>query len=143
MFIRRSTLVLTLSLTLSLAACGTASSWRSKPPAMPATASHVVARVWHGRVPEARREEYRSYLIENGIRKLEQVPGNLGADVLERTADGVAEFTVISYWPSLEAIRAYAGSHIEKTHNLSRDSEFLLELEPHVKHFDVVLSDRK
>jgi len=99
--------------------------------------------MWHGRVPEARREEYRRYLIESGIRKLEQIPGNLGADVLERTADGVAEFTVISYWPSLDAIRAYAGADVEKTHNLPRDPEFLLELEPHVRHFDVVLSDRK
>ena len=110
---------------------------------MSATAPHVVARMWHGRVSAARREEYRRYLIESGIRQLEKIPGNLGADVLERTADGVAEFTVISYWPSLDAIRAYAGADIEKTHNLPRDPEFLLELEPHVRHFDVVLSDRQ
>jgi heme-degrading monooxygenase HmoA len=132
-----------LTLALSLAACGTTPSIAPKQSAMPATAPHVVARMWHGRVPEARRAEYRSYLIENGIRKLEQIPGNLGADVLERTADGVSEFTVISYWPSLDAIRAYAGSDIEKTHNLPRDPDFLIELEPHVKHFEVVLSDRK
>jgi heme-degrading monooxygenase HmoA len=139
MFNRPSVLVLALSLT----ACSMTPTPGPKSPAMPATASHVVARMWHGRVPESRRDEYRRYLIENGIRKLEAIPGNLGADVLERTADGVSEFTVISYWPSLDSIRAYAGTDIEKTHNLPRDPEFLLELEPHVKHFDVVLSDRK
>ena len=139
MVIRRSI----VAFALSLSSCSTTPFQASKPPAMPATAPHVVARMWHGRVPEARREEYRRYLIESGIRKLEQIPGNLGADVLERTADGVAEFTVISYWPSLDAIRAYAGADVEKTHNLPRDPEFLLELEPHVRHFDVVLSDRK
>lgn len=132
-----------LTLALSLAACSTTPSMAPKQSAMPAAAPHVVARMWHGRVLEARRAEYRSYLIENGIRKLEQIPGNLGADVLERTSDGVSEFTVISYWPSLDAIRAYAGSDIEKTHNLPRDPDFLIELEPHVKHFEVVLSDRK
>ena len=138
MVMRRSIAVL-----LFLAACSTTPSSAPKQPAMGATSPHVVARMWHGRVPEARREEYRRYLIENGIRKLEQIPGNLGADVLERTSDGISEFTVISYWPSLDSIRAYAGADIEKTHNLARDPEFLLELEPHVKHFDVVLSDRK
>jgi heme-degrading monooxygenase HmoA len=132
-----------LVIALSLAACSTTPSSRQRSAAMPATRPHVVARMWHGRVPESRREEYRQYLIENGIRKLEAIPGNLGADVLERTADGVSEFTVISYWPSLDSIRAYAGTDVEKTHNLPRDPEFLLELEPHVRHFDVVLSDRK
>jgi heme-degrading monooxygenase HmoA len=138
MFIRRSITFISLF----LAGCSTAPT-PSTPVAMSATPRHVVARMWHGRVPEARREEYRAYLIENGIRKLEQIPGNLGADVLERTADGVAEFTVISYWPSLEEIKAYAGADVERTHNLARDPEFLLELEPHVRHFDVILSDRK
>jgi heme-degrading monooxygenase HmoA len=103
---------------------------------------HAIARIWHGRVPEARRDEYRQYLIESGVRKLEQIKDNLGVDLLERTHDGVTEFYVISYWPSLEAIKAYAGQDVEKTHTLPRDPEFLLEVEPNVRHFEVVLSDR-
>jgi heme-degrading monooxygenase HmoA len=112
------------------------------PSRMSPTTPHVIARMWHGRVPEAKKDEYRQYLIESGIRKLEAIPHNLGADVLERTANGVTEFTVISYWPSLDDIRAYAGPDIEKTHNLPRDHEFLIEMEPNVRHFEVVLSDR-
>ena len=103
----------------------------------------TVARVWHGRVPDARAEEYYAYLKSAGITKLEQIAGNLGVDVLTRSHDGVTEFIVVSYWRSLDDIKAYAGADIEKTHNLSRDSEFLLELEPTVRHLTVRLSDRQ
>ncbi len=37
----------------------------------------------------------------------------------------------------------FAGDDIEKTHFLPKDREYLLELEPQVKHFDVILDDRK
>jgi hypothetical protein len=43
---------------------------------------------------------------------------------------------------SLDAIRRFAGPEVEKTHGLPRDPEFLLELEPTVKHFDVLLGER-
>ena len=102
-----------------------------------------VARIWHGRVPDARAEEYYAYLTSAGITKLEKIPGNLGADVLTRSRDGVTEFIVISYWRSLDDIKAYAGADIEKTHNLPRDPEFLIDMEPNVRHFTIRLSDRK
>jgi len=113
-----------------------------------ATAHHAespgaVARMWHGRVPDARAAEYEDYLRRDGITKLEAIPGNLGVDLFTRSRDGVTEFIVISYWHSLDDIKAYAGADIEKTHNLPRDPEFLIELEPNVRHFTVKMSNRK
>ena len=103
----------------------------------------MVARIWHGRVRTEKADEYNAYLQKEGIEKIEAIPGNLGAQMLRRTDGKVTEFMVISYWPSREAIHAFAGADIEKTHNLPRDKEFLLELEPKVKHFDVVHDRRK
>ncbi|SRR5579883_805043 len=103
----------------------------------------AIARIWHGRTPTAKADAYYRYLNEAGIQKILAIPGNLGAQVLRRTEGDVTEFTVISYWKSLDAIRKFAGTDIEKTHNLPRDPEFLLELEPRVKHFEVLLDDRK
>jgi heme-degrading monooxygenase HmoA len=123
-----------IAATVLLAAC--ASVHHAEPP-------NAVARMWHGRVPDARAAEYENYLRREGIAKLEAIPGNLGVDLLTRSRDGVTEFIVISYWPSLDAIKAYAGADIEKTHNLPRDPEFLIEMEPNVRHFTVRLSDRK
>jgi heme-degrading monooxygenase HmoA len=103
----------------------------------------AVARMWHGRVLDARAAEYEDYLRRDGITKLEAIPGNLGVDLFTRSRDGVTEFIVISYWHSLDDIKAYAGADIEKTHNLPRDPEFLIEMEPNVRHFTVKMSNRK
>ncbi len=77
------------------------------------------------------------------MKKIQAIPGNLGVQVLRRTEGDVTEFTVISYWVSRDAIRRFAGDDIEKTHHLPRDPEYLLELEPHVRHFEVVFDKRK
>lgn len=102
----------------------------------------TIARMWHGRTTDARAAEYYEYLQREGIAKLRKIPHNLGVDVMTRSHDGVTEFTVISYWPSLDAIKAYAGEDIEKTHNLPRDPEFLIELEPNVRHWVIRSSSR-
>lgn len=103
----------------------------------------AVARMWHGRTTDARAAEYYDYLTRAGVSKFRTIPGNLGVDVLTRSRDGVTEFLVISYWRSLGDIKAYAGADIEKTHNLPRDPEYLLEMEPNVRHFTVRMSERR
>ncbi len=103
----------------------------------------AIARIWHGRTLTSKANEYYDYLKEAGIKKIEAIPGNLGVQVFRRTTGNITEFTVISYWDSLDAIRKFAGNDIEKTRFLPRDKEYLLELEPNVKHFEVLLDDRK
>ncbi len=126
------------------------SSWGESPPNQPVSQGKIatqkkaaIARVWHGRTSTAKAEEYYAYLKEAGIAKIQSIAGNLGVQILRRTSGDVTEFTVTSYWESLDAIRAFAGDEIEKTHHLPRDPEFLLELEPTVKHHEVLLHDWK
>jgi len=107
------------------------------------TPNAAIARIWHGRTPTAKAEEYFGYLNEAGIKKIEAIAGNLGVQVFRRTTGEVTEFTVISYWVSRDAIRQFAGDDIEKTHNLPKDPEYLLELEPTVKHYEVMLNEWK
>ena len=99
--------------------------------------------MWHGRVLTSKADEYYVYLKEAGIDKIEAIEGNLGAQVLRRTDGKTTEFTVISYWQSRDAIKKFAGEDIEKTHFLPKDPQYLLELEPKVKHFDVLYDGRK
>ncbi|BAY13285.1 antibiotic biosynthesis monooxygenase family protein [Calothrix sp. NIES-2098] len=103
----------------------------------------VVARIWHGTTLTSKADEYYAYLVEAGIKKIESIPDNLGAQVLRRTDGNNTEFTVISYWESRDAIRKFAGNDIEKVRPLPRDNEYLIKPETTVKHFDVILDDRK
>lgn len=102
-----------------------------------------IARIWHGRLPDAKADEYEKYLYEEGVKKIEAIQGNLGVQMLRHSQDGITEFTVISYWASKDDINRYAGEDIEKTHNLPKDAEYLLELEPQVKNFDLKVNDWK
>jgi heme-degrading monooxygenase HmoA len=106
----------------------------------PRAARAVVAREWKGRAAPARADEYHRYLL-GGVAKLRSVPGSLGVQVMRRNEAGAVEFTVISYWESREAIKAYAGQDIEKPHHLPKDREMLLELPTHVLHYDVTHTD--
>ncbi len=100
-----------------------------------------VARIWQGRTPEAKAEEYAAYLYEEGVKKLRSIKGNLGVQVLRQVRDGEATFMTISYWGSRDEIHAYAGEDIENTRHLPRDAEYLLELPPHVQHFEVIVDE--
>jgi heme-degrading monooxygenase HmoA len=102
-----------------------------------AAASPVIARVWRGRVSNARAEEYSKYLYDNGIVKIRGIAGNLGAQMLRRAEGDTTEFMVISYWPSRAAIKAFAGEDIEKVHFLPRDREFLINPDETVRHYEV------
>jgi heme-degrading monooxygenase HmoA len=100
----------------------------------------VVARLWRGRVKDARANEYQRYLEKEGIEKLKAITGNLGAEMFRQSVhDGTTEFVVVSYWPNRDAIHAYAGADIEKVHDLPRDKEFLIDPDKTVKNFDSVL----
>ncbi len=101
----------------------------------------VVARMWQGRTREAIAETYAGYLYEEGVKKLRSTPGNLGVQVFREVRDGIASFITISYWGSRDEIRAYAGADIERTHHLPKDAEYLLELPPTVRHFDILVNE--
>ena len=77
------------------------------------------------------------------MKKLEEIDGNLGVQMMRRDANGEAEFTVISYWASKADIKRYAGEDIEKTRGLPKDAEYLIALEPNLKHFDLIANDWK
>lgn len=101
----------------------------------------LIARIWHGVTPAARLEEYTDYLYRTGVRECRATPGNRGVYVLRRIKNDRAEFTFVSLWESLDAIRRFAGEDYEKAHYYPEDRDFLLELEPFVEHYDVVTRD--
>ncbi len=107
----------------------------SSPPARPA-----IARAWHGKTTRQKADEYEKYL-SGAITKFPSIPGNLGYQLMriDGGPDGeqYTEFQVISYWESTDAIHAYAGADIRRTHDLPRDREFLVDMEPSVRNYEL------
>ncbi len=100
----------------------------------------VIARAWHGKTPREKADEYEKYLA-GAITKFPSIAGNLGYQLMriDGGPDGerYVEFQVISYWESLEAIKAYAGEDIRRTRDLPRDREFLVDMEPYVRNYEL------
>lgn len=97
----------------------------------------VIARVWRGVTSKSKSAEYLEYLKETGMKDYAGTPGNLGATILVRHVGKETEFVIISLWNSMDAIKKFAGHDVERARYYPRDREFLLELEPKVKHYDL------
>lgn len=100
----------------------------------------VIARCWHGKTERAKADAYEAYLT-SAIQKFPTIPGNLGYQMMRidggPDGDAYVEFQVISYWESLDAIHAYAGADIRRTRDLPRDKEFLVNMEPLVRNYEL------
>src|SRR5262245_52321327 len=95
----------------------------------------VIARIWRGRTPAAKADEYARYLYECGIRPLEQKA--LGVQLLREDRVEESEFVTISYWESVEAMSRFAGPDPRRIHHLPRDPEFLIALPDRVQVLEI------
>jgi heme-degrading monooxygenase HmoA len=98
----------------------------------------MIARRWRGRVPADRSDAYLAYLERTGLPDYAATPGHVRTTVLRRTVDGVTEFELITFWESLDAIRAFAGDDVERARYYPEDRDYLLELPERVEHWEVL-----
>lgn len=97
----------------------------------------MIARIWRGRTPASKGDEYLEYVKQTGVDQLRSTEGNRGVYVFQRVEGDVAEIIVLSLWDSDDAINRFAGLDREKAVYYPKDTEYLLELEPHVTHYEV------
>ena len=98
----------------------------------------MIVRLWHGRVPAAKAGAYREFLNRVAIPDYRAVPGNLDVRILERAEDEVTHFVTLTTWTGWDAIRQFAGQDLEAARYYPEDTDFLLEFEPRVAHYEVV-----
>jgi hypothetical protein len=99
----------------------------------------TIARIWRGRVPAAKADEYARYNYEAGIRPLEEKA--LGVQSLREDRATESEFITISYWENVAAMARFTGSDPRQIHHLDRDSEFLIELPKSVQILNIIASN--
>jgi heme-degrading monooxygenase HmoA len=97
----------------------------------------TIARIWKGEVPLDKSEEYLEQMRTVAIPDYRSTEGNQGAFALRRELDDRAEFLMLTFWESREAIMAFAGDDIDVAKYYDFDADVLLEMTPHVEHFDM------
>jgi heme-degrading monooxygenase HmoA len=100
----------------------------------------MIARIWRGRTSEQDADAYLQYLERTGVKDHRSIEGNRGDYVMRKTDNGVSEFLVISLWESFESIRKFAGPDPEVSVYYPEDEKYLLEMEPKVSHYQILLA---
>ena len=72
------------------------------------------------------------------MRAYRETPGNRGAWMLRRDEGDRTEFVTLSYWDSLDAVRAFAGDDVERAVFYPEDDRFLVDRETRVLHYEIV-----
>ncbi|NIR52061.1 antibiotic biosynthesis monooxygenase [candidate division KSB1 bacterium] len=103
----------------------------------------MIARIWHGVVPESKSDDYLENQKEHGISDYLSTEGNRGVFVLRKNEEGKSHYLLLTLWDSVESIHNFAGEDIEKARYYPDDEDYLIELEPNVTHYEVVEFVRK
>jgi heme-degrading monooxygenase HmoA len=98
----------------------------------------MIARLWHGVTPKSKADEYVELLKKTGLKDYRATEGNLGVHVLRRMEGEQAHFLIVTFWDSVDAIKKFAGEDYEKARYYPEDSEYLLEFEEKVAHYEVL-----
>jgi heme-degrading monooxygenase HmoA len=97
----------------------------------------MIARIWSGAVRTSNADEYARYIRETGFAEYGRTPGNRGAWLLRRDDNGTTEFITLSFWESIDAIRAFAGEEIDAAVLYPDDERYLIGGESRIAHYDV------
>jgi heme-degrading monooxygenase HmoA len=98
----------------------------------------TVMRVWRGAVRPAEAEAYLRHQADTGITEYRSTPGNVGAVVLSRQRGELVEVSTVSFWESLDSVKAFAGEDYEQAKFYPGDEQYLVEKDLTADHFDVV-----
>jgi uncharacterized protein YciI len=114
-----------------------ASSSAAAPPA-----PGMILRQWTARTSQEQWPRYRAHFSVKVLPDLRRLAGFLGATLFVRYAGDEVEILVETSWRSLESIRDFAGSDVDAAVVSEEAIAMLTEFDGHVRHFEVVMTDR-
>jgi heme-degrading monooxygenase HmoA len=103
----------------------------------------MIARIWHGVTEAAKADEYLGFLNRTGVPDYQATTGNQGVYIFRKIEDDRARFLLLTLWDSEEAIKRFAGPEFQRAKYYPDDKKFLLEFEPTVQHYEVLVQKEK
>ncbi len=97
----------------------------------------MIARIWHGMVPVSKQDEYLDLMRKIALPEYLATLGNRGAWCLYRIEAGVTHFEMLTFWEDTEAIKRFAGDDYSMAKYYDFDSDYLIEMEACVRHYEV------
>jgi heme-degrading monooxygenase HmoA len=96
--------------------------------------------MWRGWVASAAAADlYEEFLRSSFLPAAYSIPGFKGASVLRRTVGDEIEFTTITRFESVQAIKQFAGEDYEAAHVAPRARELLSRFDARCMHSELVI----
>jgi heme-degrading monooxygenase HmoA len=101
----------------------------------------MIARLWSARTTRQNWLGYEEHFTKNVLPELRAVDGYISSNLLKRDVGDEVEFTVVTFWRSLEAIDAFAKPDREAAVVAPNAAALLLDFDRRVRHYDLALTD--
>jgi len=98
----------------------------------------MITRVWRGRTNREQADAYGAFLERTAYPDYGKVEGNRGWILRRRATTEAVEFMFVSFWESMDAVKAYTGGDPERPKYYPEDRAALLELPDFVEHYEVM-----
>lgn len=98
----------------------------------------MIVRMWRGSAatgPNA--DAYEAHVTGKVFPAVLRLDGNVGVRLLKREIDGRIEFLAVTYWATLDAIKAFAGEAIGVAVVEPAAHAVLTEFDDFVSHYEV------
>ena len=98
----------------------------------------MIVRVWRGYGAVTDGDAYPGHLLGTVRPKLEQLPGFRSLYLLRHQGMEEIEFLVLTFWDSMDAVRAFAGNQPELAVVEPEARAALLRFDSTVAHYEVL-----
>jgi len=98
-----------------------------------------ILRLWQGRATVAKAQDYVRHASQTVFPQIRSLPGHRGAYLLRRPIGDGVEFTVLTLWDSMNAVRSFAGPDPEKAVVEPAARAALSDFDDTVTHYEVLV----
>jgi heme-degrading monooxygenase HmoA len=99
----------------------------------------VIARIWHGWSTGEKADAYERLVSEEVLPSIHRIDGFVGYDLLRADREnGETEFVTVTYFESLDAIRAFAGEDYGAAVVPHEARELLTRFDERSRHYEVL-----
>ena len=98
----------------------------------------MIARIWHGWSTGESADAYERLVSEEVLPSIHRIEGFVGYELLRADPDGESEFVTVTYFESLDAVRAFAGDDYELAVVPPEARELLTRFEERSRHYEVL-----
>jgi len=97
----------------------------------------MIVRIWRGKTAKGKADAYFRHVTQTVFPELKALAGHRDAWLLRREVDGETEFLAVTFWESLDAVRAFAGDEVDTAIVEPEARAVLSDFDDFARHYEL------